>query len=228
MSEDMRLLAAVYEESLRQNGAVPQGVLWPNAADLAKRFQVLLEPALEAAAETGTVSLLDFGCGPGLMLDFLAENGMAATLDYTGVDMLQPMVDAARRRWPQARFDVRDVRQAPFAPDSFDFVVACGAFTAKFGLGHEDMAGLVTGTLEALWPSVRRALAFNVMSKHVDWERQDLFHWPLDDIAAFCKAKLSRHLCFRTDYGLWETTVIVRREPEPLRYVAPAVWTGAR
>ena len=31
----------------------------------------------------------------------------------------------------------------------------------------------------ALWTGI----AFNVMTKHVDWERDDLFHLPFDQLA---------------------------------------------
>jgi hypothetical protein len=52
------------------------------------------------------------------------------------------------------------------------------------------------------------------MSKHVDWERDDLFHLPYDPLAAFLKAEISRHFVFRADYGLYEFTTFVYREAE--------------
>jgi hypothetical protein len=62
------------------------------------------------------------------------------------------------------------------------------------------------------------------MSKHVDWERDDLFHWPLDDIMAFCKRDLSRHVAFRLDYGLWEGATFVRRAPLVAASKTPRRW----
>ncbi len=44
-------------------------------------------------------------------------------------------------------------------------------------------------------------IAFNAMAKHVDWEREDLFHLPLDVLAVFLCQKLSRHFVIRNDYG---------------------------
>jgi hypothetical protein len=67
--------------------------------------------------------------------------------------------------------------------------------------------------LKRVFPSARVGMAFNVMSKHVDWERDDLFHVPYDLLAAFLKANLSRHFAFRADYGLYEYTTYVYREP---------------
>lgn len=52
------------------------------------------------------------------------------------------------------------------------------------------------------------------MSWHVDWQRDDLFHLPCDTLLAFLKAEVSRHVVLRADYGLWEYTTYVYREPE--------------
>ena len=67
--------------------------------------------------------------------------------------------------------------------------------------------------LRRVWPRAREGLAFNVMSKHVDWERDDLFHLSTDLLLAFLKSELSRHVVIRHDYGLYEYTVYVYREP---------------
>jgi hypothetical protein len=52
-------------------------------------------------------------------------------------------------------------------------------------------------------------LAFNVMSKQVDWERDDLFHLPLDRLLTFLSREVSRHVVIRHDYGLYEYTAYV-------------------
>jgi hypothetical protein len=65
--------------------------------------------------------------------------------------------------------------------------------------------------LKRVYPHARCGLAFNVMSKHVDWEREDLFHLPYDTLAAFLKREISRNFVFRADYELYEYTAYVYR-----------------
>jgi hypothetical protein len=60
---------------------------------------------------------------------------------------------------------------------------------------------------------VRVGLAFNAMSAHVDWTRDDLFHWPYDELFAFLRARVTRHAAIRADYGLFEYTAYLYREP---------------
>jgi hypothetical protein len=65
--------------------------------------------------------------------------------------------------------------------------------------------------LPALFKKCKYGLAFNVMSEHVDWKRDDLFHVPYDLLADFLQKNLSRNYIFRNDYGLYEFTTYVYR-----------------
>ena len=47
--------------------------------------------------------------------------------------------------------------------------------------------------LKKVFPLAKRGIAFNVMSKQVDWERNDLFHLSLDEMSSFVTKHLSRH-----------------------------------
>jgi len=214
MRKDVAHLQQIYAAALGAKGVTPEGVLWPNAPDLATRFEVLLGPVEFAKySPKNPARLLDLGCGPGFLLDFLAENGLLDAVDYTGVDITDVTMRHARSHWPRHRFELRDVRDHPFSPDQFDYCMMCGTFTSRFGNTYSQMEALTQDTLRAVWPSVTVGLGFNVMSKHVDWERADLFHWPLDEIMRFCKAELSRHVSFRLDYGLWEVSTLVLKVP---------------
>jgi hypothetical protein len=86
-----------------------------------------------------------------------------------------------------------------------------GVFTEKRSLAFGDMWSYCQTLLMRVFPRARRGLAFNVMSKHVDWERDDLFHLPLDTLAAFLRRHISRHYMLRSDYGLYEYTAYVYR-----------------
>ena len=75
------------------------------------------------------------------------------------------------------------------------------------------MAAYALDLLAACFDAARVGIAFNVMSKRVDWEREDLFHWGFDEMAEAIAGRLSRHIRIRADYGLYEYTVYVYREP---------------
>jgi hypothetical protein len=84
-----------------------------------------------------------------------------------------------------------------------------GVFTEKRSLSFEEMWRYVQSMLTRAFELTSVGMAFNVMSKHVDWERDDLFHLPLDLLAEFLTRSVSRHYVIRNDYGLYEYTVYV-------------------
>jgi hypothetical protein len=82
-----------------------------------------------------------------------------------------------------------------------------GVFTEKLELSYQEMFDFMSRTVERVFSLVDVGVAFNVMSKHVDWERDDLFHVPFDEMAAFLIANVTRNIVLRADYGLYEYTV---------------------
>ena len=69
--------------------------------------------------------------------------------------------------------------------------------------------------------------AFNVMTKQVDWERDDLFHLPVDRLLTFLSREVSRHVVIRHDYGLYQYTAYVyKRSSIPEQDVAKRLVDG--
>ena len=212
-----------YEQCLKTHGVSPRGVDWPDGAGLATRFGVMLEllPNLREP-----LVLLDLGCGPGLLLDYLAAVNQSGNVHYQGVDLSPIMIEAARSRWPQHQFECRDILKTPLPDQSVDLVIMNGVLTERVSLSVEAMTALAQSLVAAAFRAARVGIAFNVMNTHVDWQRDDLFHWSFDALAAFLKRDVSRHYEFRANYGLYEYTCFVRRQPRrPEAPKAVSWWT---
>lgn len=215
------VLVRHYEECLARHGPTPLGADWPNGADLATRFGVMLD--LLPDVEQKPV-LLDLGCGPGLLLDYLAATGAIENVDYRGIDLSATMIAAARARWPQHDFSCRDIVAAPLPEQSVDIVIMNGVLTERVSVGVESMTELARPLIGAAFRTARVGIAFNVMNAHVEWQRNDLFHWPFDELADFLKREVSGEYAFRADYGLYEYTCFVRRRPRRPRRPSVATW----
>jgi SAM-dependent methyltransferase len=222
----LRNIVAPIEARFAERGATPQGLWWPNPEDLATRYEVFLRPLVPGPGE-GRLRLLDVGCGLGFLPDWLAANGLLDAVEYTGLDASAAILDRARARWPALRFVQGDPLSGGLPDTDFDAVLAIGLFTARFTNRVEEMRAYSEATLAALWPRASRCLAFNAMSKHVEWEREDLFHWPADEVLHFCRTRLARHVAMRADYGLWEYTFHVWRGPRRQGGAVPSAWAAA-
>jgi len=94
----------------------------------------------------------------------------------------------------------------------FDYIVLNGVFTEKRELSFDEMLSYFKQLVPRVFAHAAVGIAFNVMTKHVDWEREDLFHLPFDTLAEFLKKELTRNFVFRNDYGLYEYTTYVYQD----------------
>jgi len=199
-----------YEACLARYGDSHLGVDWPNREDADTRYRVMLEVIKSPPEEP--VTLLDFGCGAAHLCEYLQRRG-GTNITYIGLDASPKFVELSRRKFPQCDFHAIDVLAEDAPLPEADYIVMNGVLTEKRGLSLADMQDYMERLLTRVWPAARVGMAFNVMSKNVDWERDDLFHLPYDTLAALLKRRLSRHFQFRADYGLYEYAAYVYREP---------------
>lgn len=205
-----RHLVDHYEACLDKHGDTHLGVDWPNAADAARRYEVMLGVVRDGGLSGAT--LLDLGCGASHLYEHLAAKG-AQNIVYTGFDLSERFVSLSRAKYPHLTYYCGDILDGGLDLPKFDYVVMNGLFTEKGHLSHDSMVLFWQDMLKAAWNRTSVGLAFNVMSTHVDWQRDDLFHLPMDTTAAFLGRELSRHLVIRQDYELYEYTTYVYREP---------------
>jgi len=204
-----REIVSHYEACLDAHGDTHLGVDWPNTNDAIKRYRVMLEIIREKGQQ---VTLLDFGCGAAHLYGYLQEADFEH-IEYLGLDISEKFINLCRKKYPEKTFYCQDILvEDAFFPE-VDYIVMNGVFTEKRSMSYADMVRYLTMMLTSAFARARYGLAFNVMSKHVDWERGDLFHLPFDEMVQIVTNNLSRHFVIRNDYGLYEYTVYVYREP---------------
>ena len=205
-----RSIAAHYEACLEQHGDSHLGVDWPNAEDVETRHSVMLD-VIRRPPERRPVRLLDVGCGAAHLYERILRDG-GEDIEYAGLDIAEPFVALSREKFPGVPFHCLDVLTAPEEElPRCDYAVMNGVFTEKVDLSFDEMREFFQAMVARVFRLAELGIAFNVMSKHVDWERDDLFHLPFDDLAAFLTAEISRNFVIRNDYGLYEYTAYVYR-----------------
>jgi SAM-dependent methyltransferase len=104
MSEpvDLAGVARLYEDSLRQHGAVPMGVGWKDIDSHRTRFHKL---AGVIWGNCAAISINDLGCGYGAFFEYLNEAKVSINM-FRGYDVSEDMLAEARRRIqaPNAEF----------------------------------------------------------------------------------------------------------------------------
>lgn len=199
-------IVAHYESCLDKHGDTHLGVDWPKPEDVGKRYRVMMD--LIKHDTPGRISLLDFGCGASHLYEYMQRMHIENT-DYSGLDISTRFIELCRQKFPGIKYYCIDILDEGAHIPNFDYIVMNGVFTEKRGLSFDEMLEYFKKVIHKVFEKANRGIAFNVMSKQVDWERDDLFHLPFDTLASFLRGNISRNFVIRHDYGLYEYTTYV-------------------
>lgn len=194
-----------YESCLKEHGDTHLGVDWPNIKDALIRYQIMIE-LFNFKDNRDKFSVLDFGCGASHLYQYINDH-TNLKVDYSGLDISSAFIELSRKKYPNNTYHRIDILEEKDNLPIFDYVICNGVFTEKRELSFEAMWEYTQQMLTAIYSKAKVGMAFNVMSKAVDWERWDLFHLPTDMLIDFMAQNLSRNFIIRNDYGLYEYTV---------------------
>jgi len=207
-NELLREVATYYAEKLAVYGDTPRGVDWNGEESQLIRFEQLcklIDPKLSG------FSLTDLGCGYGAMLEHLQDKQLDCT--YLGLDVSSEMISAARQRHAESE-KVRFIASAE--PDQMtDYAVASGIFNVRMGRTDTEWLDYLQVTLDVLDRTSRLGFAFNCLTSYSDEDkkRDHLYYIDPCQLFDFCKLRYSRQVALLHDYGLYEFTILVRKNP---------------
>lgn len=200
-------VADYYSAKLAEQGATPRGVDWNGEESQTLRFEQLTKIIQQPRG----FSLNDLGCGYGALFDYLRPKYQDFT--YTGYDVSSDMILAARARHatsPNIQFVV-----AAAPPAMTDYGIASGIFNVKLGRKDAEWHDYLEATLDVLDRTSQHGFAFNCLTTYSDADMMRDYLYYADPCALFdlCKRRYSRHVALLHDYGLYEFTILVRKEP---------------
>ena len=199
---------AHYREKFVEHGATPKGVDWNGAESQELHFAQL---AKLLPANGRAFSVNDWGSGYGALAGFLRERFPGVR--YTGIDLNEPMIAAAREQ--HAGLDGVSFVVADRPADAADYGLASGVFTLRLGRSDADCAADLERSLETLSATSTRGFAFNCLTSYSDREKMRDHLYYADPLALFdlCKRRFAKDVALLHDYGLYAFTVLVRKEP---------------
>ncbi|HEX9839466.1 MAG TPA: class I SAM-dependent methyltransferase [Anaerolineales bacterium] len=208
IDETQRKLNEYFTEKLETFGATAKGVDYNGEQAQQVRFAELVKVIQPA----NPFSVIDYGCGYGAMFEFLQRRGWQ--FDYYGVDLIEKMVVAGRAKYenfPNAHF-TRDEKELAIA----DYLVAAGIFNIKLDAPYDDWQKFICKTLRRMNELCSKGFSFNMLTKYSDADRMaqrpDLFYGDPLFFFDFCKCEFSRNVALLHDYGLYDFTILVRKD----------------
>ena len=199
-------IAGYYSARLREHGPTPGGVDWNSAEGQALRFDQLLR--ITEGSDAFTMN--EIGCGYGALADYARKSH--AVSSYHGVDLSADMIAQARALHATDSHATFAVGDRPDRPR--DYCVASGIFNVRMDMPAASWSRNILETLELMDQYGARGFAFNALTSYSDPDRirPDLHY--CDPLAMFdhCKKRYSPQIALLHDYGLYEFTILVRKD----------------
>jgi cyclopropane fatty-acyl-phospholipid synthase-like methyltransferase len=193
-----------FNGKLKEHGFTVKGLDWNSEEGAIIRYKQLLS----IINISGPFSILDYGCGFGMMYKYMKQN--FKDFEFTGFDISSEMTEGAKKIYP-------DKHTSWFSDENalkmYDFVVASGIFNVKQGSANEEWTEYVLDTLNAMNRVSSKGFSFNILTKYSDKEfmKDNLYYADPAFFFDYCKKNFSKHVALLHDYPLYEFSILVRK-----------------
>lgn len=185
---------------------------WKSPESQKLRFSVF-EHLFGIAGKGRDFSVLDVGCGFGDFFGFLKKRGYR--FNYKGYDISPRVVEAARKKHPQAIFEVKNIL-TDLKPERFDYVFCSGVFNIRFHPEEEHME-IVKAMLLKMFEISRVGIGANFLSagavyyiKEEELNSGRYFYFKPEYLVEYSKSFCSRFM-LRHDYHPGDFTLFLLR-----------------
>lgn len=185
LDEDERNIRS-YTDLVREHGISSRALDWGSRASQTLRFRILAEIGVKPGER-----VLDAGCGQGDLYEWL--QAQHSGIDYTGFDITPAMVETARERFPEARFETADA--ASWTSSDIDYAFCSGLFAYRpdGGIDYQMMV------ISRLFEQVKSGVAFNSLSGWAPTKVAGEYYADPQEVLTRCRALTSR-VVLRHDY----------------------------
>ncbi len=190
---------SLYKELYDKYGISPEAVKAANKKQQEFRFDNLI--SLTNIEKEDTV--LDIGCGPGDLLKYLRKRKLDGF--YCGVDFLQEYVDYGNQYFKDStnsKFVKKDILIENF-DEPYDWVLLSGVFNDM----RENSEEFFYETIKKMFLVCKKGIAFNSLSKYVDYEDPTLFYTDPAETLRYAAENLSKYILINTNYQLKKDTI---------------------
>ena len=202
----LRDISKVFSHRIRTFGSTPAGVLWKSSEGQALRFEVL-SGILDDICPSTSITINDFGCGYGALLDFINELPSLPEVTYFGYDISEEMINVAKKRNHHQR---ATFTKASKVDKVADFTFISGTFNLSLNVDAVSWNNYVKSSLSQIWSMSRAGLAFNMLDNCQARQTDGLYYADSNEFIDFC-SNFSSNLTLIKDYPLNEWTIFIHR-----------------
>jgi SAM-dependent methyltransferase len=180
-------LISFYNSHYKKFGDKPEALRWTPQGQL-RRYNTFLE----IAPDLNGRKILDYGCGLADFYKFLKRRNIK--VNYTGVDINETFINAAKNNYPECRFRVMNIDEDEL-DEYYDYIFICGVFNLLVPGVQDDLRN----ALVALFKHCNKGIALNALSSHTPIKDVELSFTSPEDMVTFAIENLSPSVILRHD-----------------------------
>lgn len=195
-----------YTNKIITHGTTPKGVDWNGEDGQNLRFK-----QLSKIINKDYFSLADIGCGYGKYCEYLENNFQNYT--YIGYDLSNEMIINAKKLYKNT--NIKFINNKNFdVKQQVDYSIASGIFSVKMNHNEAEWLSYILITLDKLNEKSLKGFSFNMLTKYSDKEhmKDNLYYADPLFVFDYCKRNFSKDISLLHDYGLYEFTILVRKD----------------
>ena len=197
-----------YEELLEKHGDNYLALDWNSPESQKLRYQIFKEIFIYGR-KASNPSVLDVGCGFGDLLDYFKAEKIK--VQYTGFDISQKLIEVARKKQPDGKFEVRDILVERNLAQ-FDYLFCSGVFNIRM-VDRGSHLEFVKSMLQRMYDLARYGVAANFLSEGVlplaapeELNTGRYYYFKPEEILSLCRSIAGRYIV-RHDYHPGDFTV---------------------
>lgn len=202
---DLSKVEQLYTNNIRKFGNKAESVGWGSQEKQDLRFLKLLSVVDQKEC---SFSVNELGCGYGELVKYCARNGFQLG-EYFGYDISKEMLKNAENYLSE--FENINLFKSSKLGSMADYTIASGIFNVRFDNGISDWEEHIKSTLIDMFEHSSKGIAFNLLTKYVDYEADNLYYADPAHFFDFCKRELGKKVSLLHDYPLFEWTITVAK-----------------
>ena len=150
----------LFEERYNTYGDDGGKLFWSSSHGQKQRFKALLAfKKFPKFYLKNNPAILDIGCGYGDFISFVKDEYDIEKLNYIGTELVPQMIEIAKQKHPNAKFELRDIVKNPYPDNTFDLVIGSGLFA----LNHPQWKDFVFQLVNQMYKCSKGVVAINFL-----------------------------------------------------------------
>jgi len=202
--------AKFFGDKVCKYGATPKGLDYNTSKQHLLRIEILLS-MIDLSKENEIVSIADFGCGFGSLVDVLNKDYFGQ-YRYFGYDISPEMIEMGRNLWKTQKnisFQVGGIESI----QPSDYIFCSGVFNKKLEYSTERWTDYLNYSISRLFQLTNNSLVFNILTTQSDPDKRsnDLYYADPAKLLNFC-LKFTDNISLRHDYGLYDFAICMTKK----------------